>query len=84
MEDRHAIIPAMRLTGGADGATVALASVLDGHMGSQVSQCSHLAQRVSAHSRARLRVAHWLAVTCPCSMGRALAASAPVAMHKPQ
>ena len=35
MEDRHAIIPALQVAG-ADGATVAFASVLDGHMGSQV------------------------------------------------
>lgn len=36
MEDRHAIIPALQVAG-ADGATVAFASVLDGHMGSQVA-----------------------------------------------
>ena len=36
MEDRHAIIPALQVAGGAEGATVAFASVLDGHMGSQV------------------------------------------------
>ena len=47
MEDRHAIIPALQVDG-ADGATVAFASVLDGHMGSQVAwhgvhSSSHLA-----------------------------------------
>ena len=49
MEDRHAIIPALQVTG-ADGATVAFASVLDGHMGSQVPlhgvhSNSHMAEK---------------------------------------